>query len=436
MKIIHGGVTAPIGFKANGLFCGIKKSKKRDLSLVVSEKICDAAGVFTTNKVQASCIVVNKEQLKDGKAQAIIANSGNANCMTGRNGFENTRTMASQTAQFLKLNKKNVLVASTGVIGKPLPIKKIIGALPELVKGLSKKGSEYAAAGILTTDRMIKEVAVEFQIGKRRVRLGAVAKGAGMIEPQMALYPPKSFAKPAAKASAPAYRSGRGLRPSTKPAGRHATMLCFVTTDAMIASSALRDALDTAVSKTFNTITIDGDMSTNDMALIMANGMAQNKRITEKTKEFQVFAKALETLFLILAKQMIRDAEGATKFVEVSVKHAQTLEDARAVAKSIAKSSLVKCALFGCDPNWGRIAAATGYANAHVDPWKLHIYLGKELVLKNGGRVKQKAMALNRVFAQKNIKITVDLGLGRQCATAYTCDFSIGYVRINSAYRT
>ncbi len=407
MKMIRGGVTAPIGFKANGLFCGIKKSKKRDLALVVSEKLCDAAGVFTTNKVQASCVVINKEHLKDSKAQAIIANSGNANCMTGKSGFDNSRAMAVQTARLLKINKKNVLVASTGVIGKPLPIKKITASLPELVKGLSKKGSEYAAAGILTTDRMVKELAVEFQIGRRRVRVGAIAKGAGMIHPHMALHTPK-----------------------------HATMLCFVTTDAVITPTALRDALDKAASKTFNTITIDGDMSTNDMVVVLANGMAQNKKIAEKTKEFRIFLKALETIFLALAKQMVRDAEGATKFVEVSVKHAQTLEDARNIAKSVAKSSLVKCALFGCDPNWGRIAAAAGYANAHVDPWKMHIYLGKELVLKNGGRVKQSTAALNRVFAQKNIKITVDIGLGKYGATAYTCDFSTGYVRINSAYRT
>ena len=417
IKIVHGGVTAPLGFKAGGLCCGIKKSKKRDLALIVSEKICEAAGVFTTNKVQASCVVIDKEHLKDQKAQVIIANSGNANCMTGKSGFVNTRTMASQTAKLLGLDKNNVLVASTGVIGKPLPIKKILHAIPELIAGLSRKGSEYAAAGILTTDRLVKETALEFLIGKRRVRLGAIAKGAGMIQPQMALPTPK----PSTKVSA-------GLR--------HATMLCFVTTDAAITPNALRAALEKASARTFNTITIDGDMSTNDMAIVLANGMAQNKKIVENTREFRIFSKALETAFLVLAKQMVRDAEGATKFVEVSVKHAQTLEDARTVAKSVAKSSLVKCALFGCDPNWGRIAAAVGYADAHVDPWKLQIYLGKELVLKNGGRVKQNAAALNRVFAQKNIRITVDLGLGKTSATSYTCDFSTHYVRINSAYRT
>ena len=417
MKVIHGGITAPLGFKASGLYCGIKRSKKRDLALIVSEKICDAAGVFTTNKVQASCVVINKERLRDSKAQAIIANSGNANCMTGESGFENSRAMGMAVSRILKLRKNDVLVASTGVIGKPLPIKKIIKAVPQLVKDLSRKGSEFAAAGILTTDRLNKEMAVEFKVGGRRVRVGAIAKGAGMIDPNMALYPPKSSTRASADL-------------------RHATMLCFVTTDAAITVGVMRDALDKAVAKTFNTITIDGDMSTNDMVLVLANGMAQNKKIAEKSKEARLFTKALETIFLAIAKQMIRDAEGATKFVEVQVKGGQTREDAQKAADSIAGSSLVKCALFGCDPNWGRIAAAVGYSGAHVDPWKLHIYLGKELVLKNGGRVQKKAAVLNRVFAQKNIKITVDLGMGKFGATAYTCDFSTTYVRINSAYRT
>lgn len=405
MKKINGGVTAPTGFKASGIYCGIKKSKRKDLSLIVSERLCDAAGTFTTNKVQASCVVINKDRLKDDKAQAIIANSGNANCMTGEAGFENSRAMALAVSRALGIQKKNVLVASTGVIGKPLPISKIIKAVPQLLNDLDKKGSEAAATGILTTDRQIKEVAMEFLVGKRKVRVGAIAKGAGMIHPHMLLH-------------------------------KHATMLCFVTTDASITPAALRDALDRAVQKTFNTITIDGDMSTNDMVLILANGMAQNKKIVENTKEFRTLVKVLETIFLSICKLMIQDAEGATKFVEVLVKNAQSKEDARLAAKSVASSNLVKCALFGSDPNWGRIAAAIGYSSAHVDPWKMVIYLGKEPVLRNGGRVKQNAAQLNRVFAQKNIKITVDLGLGKYSSSAYTCDLSTNYVRINSAYRT
>ncbi len=404
MKIIHGGVAAPTGFKASGLYCGIKTSKKRDLALIYSEKICDAAGSFTTNKVQASCVVINKEYLRDHKAQAIIANSGNANCMTGESGFENSRTMSATVARLLKIKRKNVLVASTGVIGRPLPIKNIVAAVPQLVTDLSRKGSEQAADAIRTTDRLNKEIAIEILIGKRRVRIGAIAKGAGMIHPQM----------------------------TTK----HATMLCFATTDAVIAPAALRAALERTINRTFNSITIDGDMSTNDMVLLLANGTAQNKKIVEGTKEFRVFTRALESIFLYLAKEMVRDAEGATKFVEIVAKNAQTPEDAIKVARSVASSNLFKCALFGSDPNWGRIAASAGYSGAHLDPWKLSIYLGKEIVLRNGGRVKRKAAILNRVFAHKNIKITVDLGVGRYSASAYTCDLSTGYVRINSAYRT
>lgn len=407
MKIIHGGVAAPDGFKASGMYCGIKQSKKKDLALIVSERLCDAAGTFTTNKVQASCVVVNKEHLKDQKAQAIIANSGNANCMTGESGFENTRAMALTVARALRIPKKDVLVASTGVIGKPLPIKKIVQAVPQLVQELSKKGSELAAASILTTDRVNKEIAVEFLIGKRNVRIGAIAKGAGMIHPQMTLHGPK-----------------------------HATMLCFVTTDAVITPAALREALDASVATTFNAISIDGDMSTNDMVLILANGMAQNKKISEGTKESKEFTKALQSVLLYLAKEMVKDAEGATKFVEVEVRHAHSAEDAKKASKSIASSNLFKCALYGSDPNWGRIAAAAGYSGAQLDPNKLSIFLGKEMVVKNGARVKQKAAALNRVFAQKNIHVIVDLGLGRFGASAYTCDLSTSYVRINSAYRT
>lgn len=408
MKFVTGGVTAPDGFRANGIACGIKRSKKRDLALIVSERPCWAAGSFTTNRVQASCVTVNKEHLKDQRAQAIVANSGNANCMTGRSGADNTRTMAAATARLLRLERENVLVASTGVIGKPLPITRIVRALPELVSGLSRKGGEAAALGILTTDRQAKEAAVEFPVGRRLVRIGAIAKGAGMIHPEMAT-------------------AGH----------RHATMLCFITSDAQISPAALRLALDRAVQKTFNMITIDGDMSTNDMAVVLANGMAANRRIVENTKEFGVFARALESLCLTLAKMMVRDAEGATKFVEIVVRGAQTREDARQVARSVSASNLFKCALFGSDPNWGRIAAAVGYSRAqHVDPWKMHVYLGKELVVAKGGRVKKDAKVLGRIFAKENIRVTVDLGLGPYSATAYTCDLSTGYVRINSAYRT
>lgn len=414
MKTIKGGVAAPQGFTASGLACGIKKTGKKDLSLIYSEVPCTAAGVFTTNKVQASCVVINQKNLKIGMAQAILANSGNANCMTGKPGFRDSERMAATIGTALHIAKQNVLVASTGVIGKPLPIEKIVGAAPELVKKLGKMGAKDAAQGILTTDHTVKEVAAEVMIGGVAVKIGAIAKGAGMIHPQMALS-----------------SSAQGFGGT-----KHATMLCFVTTDASIAPAALRTALDEATQNTFNMITIDGDMSTNDMVLVLANGMAGNKKIAAGSKESTIFSKALSALFLTLAKLMVRDAEGATKFVEVTVRGAKSGNDARVAARAVASSNLVKCALFGSDPNWGRIAAAIGQSAAHVDPWKMKIYLGKELVLQKGGKVDKKAALLDKVFAQKNIQISVDLGLGTASATAYTCDLSLAYVQLNSAYRT
>lgn len=405
MKRIDGGVTAPQGFKANGISCGIKKSRKKDLALIASERPCVAAGVFTANKVQASCVVINKELLQDGRAQAVVVNSGNANCMTGRRGFNDSRTMGQITAKLLRLQPKCILVASTGVIGAYLPIRRITAALPELVRGLSRKGSDHAAHGILTTDRVIKEVAAEIHVGGRRVRIGAIAKGAGMIRPQM--HGPK-----------------------------HATMLCFVTTDALIEHAALQGALQKAVDASFNMISIDGDMSTNDMVVVMANGMARNPVIARGGKDARLFARTLEALFIDLAKQMIRDAEGATKLLEIVVKGARSAEDARMAARAVAQSTLVKCAAFGSDPNWGRIAAAVGYSGAHVDSDTLQIWLGRELAVTRGGPVKNNAGRLGRVFSRKDIRITVDLGLGRHGATTMTCDLSMGYVRINSAYRT
>lgn len=405
IKAIPGGVTAPKGFKANGLACGIKKAKNSDLALIYSEQPCNAAGVFTTNKVHASCVAISQSHLKYGHAQAIIANSGNANCMTGKKGFADSRTMASAAARGLGLYEKDVCVASTGVIGHPLPVQKIKKAVPALVKGLSREGSKKAARAIMTTDSTLKEVAAEITIGTKRVRIGAIAKGAGMIHPEMALAP-------------------------------HATMLCFVTTDAAITPAALRAALDSATKKSFNMITIDGDMSTNDMVLVLANGMAQNKMIAENSKDARVFGEALGALLLKLAQLMVRDAEGATKFVSVRVTDAHSAGDAYAVARAVSSSTLVKCALFGSDPNWGRIAAAAGRAGAHVDPWKMKIYLGKTLVLRNGGPVASRRGILGRIFSGKEIEITVDLGVGAHSATAYTCDLSTKYVQLNSAYHT
>ena len=402
MKLIRGGITAAKGFTANGLYSGIKKSKKKDLALIYSERKCSAAGVFTTNKVKASCVVINAGKIQKGTAQAIIANSGNANCMTGKSGFGDSKKILATAAKSLKIPEKEILIASTGVIGKPLPIKNISSAIPLLAKNLSRAGGKNAAQAILTTDHKIKEIAAEIQVGGRNVRIGAIAKGAGMIHPVMA----------------------------------HATMLCFVTTDAVINSQVLQKTVNESVEDTFNMITIDGDTSTNDMVLVLANGMAGNKKIVAGSKDFHLFEKTLKEIFVNLAKLMVKDAEGATKFVEVGVTGAKNKHDARKTARSVASSNLLKCALYGSDPNWGRIAASVGYSGADVDPWKMRIYLGSELVLQNGGPLKKDISILNRVFAKKEIKIRVDLGQGKENATAYTCDFSPEYVKINSAYRT
>src|SRR3989344_6150746 len=404
MKFIKGGITAPQGFTANGLKAGIKQSGKKDLSLIYSDTLCTAAGVFTTNKVQASCVVVNTKRLKAGKAQAVIVNSGNANCLTGKKGFEDSLTMAGKTADILGLSELHVCVASTGVIGKPLPIKKIVSALPKLAAGLSKAGGMAAAESIMATDHVAKEAAVEFLIGGKKARIGVIAKGAGMIHPQMAL--------------------------------PHATMLCFVSTDVSIALPALHAALDAATQNSFNMITIDGDMSTNDMVLVLANGMAGNKKIVKGSKDLKVFTETLEHVFQTIAQRIVSDAEGATKFVEVAVRGARSLQDARKAARGIASSNLVKSALYGSDPNWGRIAAAVGSSGARVDQSKMMIYLGKELAVQKGGPVKKARGILDRVFAKKEIRITVDLGLGRHAASAYTCDLSKAYVELNSAYHT
>ena len=406
-QFIKSGITAPAGFSSNGLSCGIKKSKKKDLSLVYSDSLCNVAGVFTTNKVQASCVVLNTKRVQGGKAQAIIVNSGNANCLTGKRGFGDSLTMARKAADILGLAESQVCVASTGVIGKPLPMQNILGALPELAAGLSKKGGTAAAEGIMTTDHVAKEAAVEVVVAGAKVRIGAMTKGGGMVHPQMAL------------------------------PGRHATMLCFVTTDAKISLPALRAALQEAVQKTFNMMSVDGDMSTNDMVLVLANGLAGNKEIQKGTKEHTQFTAALTSLFLSLAKMMLKDAEGATKYVEVVVKNAKSDAEARMVARSITTSNLVKCALFGGDPNWGRIAAAAGYSGASgIDQSKMNVYLGDVAVLKHGAAAEKREKAAARVMTKKDIVITVDLGVGKYGATAYTCDLSTDYVIFNSAYRT
>jgi glutamate N-acetyltransferase/amino-acid N-acetyltransferase len=408
-EVIRGGITAPQGFRANGIFCGIKKSKKRDLMLIASESPCVAAGVFTTNQLKAACVQFNIKQLKNGQAQAILANSGNANCLTGPSGKRHNAQMAEAAAKALGIAPSLVLTASTGVIGQKLPIDRVLEGMQELAEGVrtGQQASEDAAEAILTTDLVTKEKAYKIRIGGRSVRIAAISKGSGMMHPFMT------------------------------PGGlKHATMLCFVTTDAVITEAALKSALNRAVGKSFNMISVDGDQSTNDMVLVLANGRAKNKTIRENTPDFRKFLDALEDICVDMAKAMIRDAEGATKFVEIAVKNARTPEDARTVAMSIACSNLVKTAMYGCDPNWGRIAASIGYSAVGIDPQKLQIKIGGFTVLKGEQGYRENEAALARIFRRQDIRVTVDLGLGKKSATVWTSDLSTQYVKINSAYRT
>jgi len=378
MKVVQGGVTKPQGFKANGLCCGIKRSGKPDLALIYSDAPATAAGVFTKNSIIAAPLVVSKIHLRNNKAQAVIVNSGNANCFTGHFGLVYAKRMAKVTANLLNINAADMIVSSTGIIGKPLPYKKIAAATPKLVKGLSKSNATLAAKGILTTDTVKKDIAVQCTIGGKKVTIGACGKGSGMIAPNMA------------------------------------TMLGFITTDAAISASLLKSALKEAVDVSFHCITVDGCMSTNDMVTIMANGLARNKKISKKGKDYQTFLKALKHVCLDISKKIVLDGEGATKFIEITVLGAKTNQQAKKAAFAIADSNLVKTAAYGSNPNWGRVAGAVGSLSLPVTEKNLKIKFSS--------------------FASKHIKITVDLNLGKQTATVYTSDLSPAYVRINGKY--
>lgn len=402
VKIVEGGVCAAEGFLAAGLYAGIKKNLLgKDLGLIFSEIPATAAGVFTTNKIKAACVTVSKEHLANKKAQAVIVNSGNANCCTGKEGLLDAEQMAAVAARMLGIKPADVLVASTGVIGKPLPMGKIINNVPQLVKRLSTKNNKDAAQAIMTTDTVKKEFAVRFKLDKNTITVGGMAKGSGMIHPNMA------------------------------------TMLAFITTDAAISAAALKAALLESVEKSFNSISIDGDMSTNDMVLVLANAAAGNKPITPLTKTaFEKFSAALSKVTEALAKMIVKDGEGATKFIEVFVKGAKTQADAKLAARAVCNSPLVKTAIYGQDANWGRVAAAAGASKAEVCLEKISICFGRAKVLNSGKPVVFDENVLKKILSKKEIKITVDLGLGDASAKMWTCDFSEEYIRINARYRT
>lgn len=404
MKVISGGVCAAKGFTANGIHCGVRKNKlKKDLSLIYSEKKASCAAVYTTNLVYGAPITVTRKHLKNGYAQACVCNSGIANtCCAG--GVEVAERICDAIAKTLKCSSDDIVVASTGVIGQPLNPVPIENGLAELVKGLNTDGSDDAAAGIMTTDTVKKEIAFEFEIDGKKCHIGGIAKGSGMIHPNMA------------------------------------TMLVFITSDVAISPALLQKALSTDIKNTFNMISIDGDTSTNDMVTVLCNGMAGNREIREENGDFAAFMKALNSVNVHLCRMIASDGEGATKLLECSVTGAKTEADAKKVAKSVVCSSLLKAAMFGADANWGRVLCAIGYSGADVDVYKIDVCFsscfGSVEVCKSGMGVEFSEDIAKKVLSEKEITILVSLNDGGYSSTAWGCDLTYDYVKINGDYRT
>lgn len=396
---IDGGVTAAEGFTAAGVRCGIKQ-KGPDLAVVYSEAECSVAGVFTTNAFKAASVLVNQERLKTGVARAVVANSGNANACTGEHGLKDARYICQFTAELLGVPEEQVFNASTGIIGVPLPMDKIEAGVKDAVAELSENGWESASQAIMTTDTCPKTSAYELEIGGKAVRVGGMCKGSGMICPNMA------------------------------------TMLCFITTDANISSDLLQKSLASNVDRSFNSLTVDGDMSTNDSVILLANGRSGCGEITENSARYEAFDKTLGQVCLDLAQACARDGEGATKYVEVRVVNAASYQDAKAAAMTIANSPLVKTAIFGQDPNWGRVLCAAGRSGAHIIPENTTLYFGEVKIVEKGEPLALDPGAARRPMLEKDLIITVDLGVGSASATAFTCDFSYDYVKINAEYHT
>ena len=403
MKIIDGGICAAKGFTAAGIHCGIRKNKsKRDLALIFSEKKASAAAVYTTNLVKGAPLAVTKMNLMDGKAQAVICNSGNANTCNA-NGIEIAQSMASLAADALSISQEDVIVASTGVIGQPLDIEPIKNGIAPLKAALGNNSQE-AAEGIMTTDTVLKEVAVSFEIGGVECKIGGIAKGSGMIHPNMA------------------------------------TMLVFITTDCAISSEMLQKALSSDIQNTFNMVSVDGDTSTNDMVSVLANGMAGNEEIISEGEAFDTFMKALNTVTVYLCRMIAGDGEGATKLLECKVTGAESESVAKTVAKSVICSSLTKAAMFGADANWGRVLCAIGYSGAPVDVEKIDVSFqspkGIIPVCVNGAGIEFSEELAKEILLEKEITINIELNSGKASATAWGCDLTYEYVKINGDYRT
>lgn len=403
MQLINGGVCAATGFTAAGVHCGIRKNKlKKDLALIYSQTPAAAAAVYTTNLVKGAPLTVTKAHLANGVAQAVICNSGNANTCNA-NGVQIAEQMSQLAANALNILPQDVIVASTGVIGQPLNIAPIEQGIPKLVNSLGNNSTQ-AAEGIMTTDTKVKQVAVQFSVGGVTCRLGGIAKGSGMIHPNLA------------------------------------TMLVFITTDCSISSEMLQKALSTDVAETFNMVSIDGDTSTNDMVAVLANGMAKNKTITKPGEDYAAFMQALNTVTVHLCRLIAADGEGATKLLECKVCGAKTKQTAKAVAKSVVCSALTKAAMFGADANWGRVLCAIGYSGEPVDVTKIKVAFasqkGEITVCQNGAGVDFSEEKAKQILLQNEVEILVDLNSGSAEATAWGCDLTYDYVKINGDYRT
>ncbi|MEF8847551.1 MAG: bifunctional glutamate N-acetyltransferase/amino-acid acetyltransferase ArgJ [Candidatus Thermoplasmatota archaeon] len=398
-------ITDVNGFKVRGCHIGIK-SKRRDLAIIVSDVPASAAAVYTKNRVQAHPIILTKEHLKDGRAQAILVTSGNANACNGPEGMEGAKKTSETLAEELGIPINDVIVAATGVIGEPFPTDKVLEGIRNNINVLSdrKIAGDMAANAIMTTDTFQKEHYLSFKIDGKKVNIAGIAKGSGMIHPNMG------------------------------------TMLCFIVSDVNIAPSLLQDALSESVEKTFNMISVDGDTSTNDMVSVLSNGLAENERITKKDEDYEKFKKNLEEICRFLAKAIVSDGEGATKFIEYHVVGAKSEKEARQVARTISNSNLVRTALFGRDPNWGRIIAAAGRSGVEVEPKKIDIHLGSNRksmqVAEKGGGLDFDRKRLKLMLKSAQLRVLVDLNQGDHEATAWGCDFSYEYVRINAEYHT
>ncbi len=394
------GVTFAKGFTAAGVKAGIKKSGNLDVAVIYTKTQAVVAGTFTQNKVAAAPVYVSKEVVATGTAHAIVANAGCANACTGQQGLDDAHKMAQIAADELGVNADDVIVGSTGVIGVNLPMDKLEAGIKDAVANLSADGSDNAGRAIITTDTHSKSVTCEFELSGKTVRMGAIAKGSGMIRPNMA------------------------------------TMLCYITTDIAIDQALLQKAVSGCVEKSFNMISVDGDMSTNDMVIVLANGEANNAKITEENADYQIFFDNLMMLCTELAKQIAADGEGASKFLTINVKGAKSFADAKTVGMAIANSPLVKTAFFGEDPNWGRVICAVGYSGADMVPEKTVVKFGGITIFANGTGATYDEKALAHVMKEKDIVIDIELNMGQEDATVWSCDLSYEYVKINGEYHT